>query len=253
MTGASSGIGRAVALRLAAEGAQVLVHGRDAARTEEVARLTGGSPLVADLAVPGSHGDLADRALAVDGRIDILVAGAGAGWSGPFAGMGDGELRRLVELDLVAPLALTRAVLPGMVARNCGQIVLVGSVAGRTGVAGEAVYAAAKAGLDAFAESLRLELVGSGVSVSVVVPGAVRTSFFDNRGRPYGRRFPRPVDPERVAAVTLDVVRHGRPEAWVPRWLAVAPSVRALAPRAFRRLSARFGEQVRSGGVEGPP
>ena len=118
VTGASSGIGRAVALRLAAEGAEVLVHGRDGARTEEVARLAAGTPLVADLAVPGSHGELADRALAVHGRIDILVAGAGAGWSGRFADMDDGELRRLVELDLVAPLALTRAVLPGMTARR---------------------------------------------------------------------------------------------------------------------------------------
>lgn len=245
VTGGSSGIGRAVALQLAGAGAHVLVHGRDRGRTEEVARLVGGTPLIADLATPGAAADLASQAVAARGGVDVLVASAGAGWAGPFVEMTEERLRRLVELDLVAPLVLTRALLPAMVGRGSGHVVLMSSVAGRTGVAGEAVYAAAKGGLDAFAESLRLELEGSGVGVTVVVPGAVRTPFFERRGRPYARRFPRPVNPDRVAIATLAAIRRQRTETWVPRWLAVAPLVRVLAPGPYRRLSARFGEPVR--------
>jgi short-subunit dehydrogenase len=124
--------------------------------------------------------------------------------------------------------------------------VLVTSVAGRTGVAGEAAYAACKAGLDAFAESVRLELRGSGVGVSVVVPAAVRTPFFDTRGRAYDRAFPRPVSADRVAGAVLTAIRDDRAEVWVPGWTRAAAVVRAVAPSAYRRLAGRYGEPVRS-------
>jgi short-subunit dehydrogenase len=246
VTGASSGIGSSAARRLAAAGAQVLVHGRDRARTDQVARTIGGVPLVAELGSAAAAQELARAAIGVHGRVDLLVASAGAGWSGSFLDMEPDRIEELLALDLLAPVVLARCLLPPMVARGSGHVVLVGSVAGRTGVAGEAVYAAAKAGLDACAESLRLELTGTGVGVSVVVPGAVATPFFDGRGRPYDRRFPRPVSPELVADAVVEAVRRDRAEVWVPRWLGVAPRVRALSPGVFRRLSARFGEPVRS-------
>jgi short-subunit dehydrogenase len=245
VTGASSGVGRAVALALADAGARLLAHGRDPDRTTDVARRTGGAPLLADLVVPGVADDLAAAALDVHGRVDLLVACAGAGWSGSFLDMPGTEAERLWQLNLLAPVQLVRAVLPGMLDAGTGHLVLMGSVAGRTGVAGETVYAATKAALDAFAESLRLELRGTGVGVTVVLPGAVRTPFFEHRGRGYDRRLPRPVPPERVADATVAAVRAGRAEAWVPRWLRVAPAVRALAPTAYRRLAGRYGEQVR--------
>lgn len=252
VTGASSGIGRAVAERLAAAGARVLVHGRDEARTTQVADEIGGTPLLADLSLPPAADDLAAQALAVHGRVDLLVANAGSGWSGPFLDMGGDEIDRLLALDLRAPVALVRALLPGMVERRFGHLVLVGSVAGRTGVAGEAVYAAAKAGVDGFAESLRLELHGSGVGLTVVVPAAVSTPFFAGRGRPYERRLPRPVGADRVADAAVRAVQTGRAEVWVPGWLRVASTVRGLAPSAFRSLSVRFGEQVRARAEDGP-
>jgi short-subunit dehydrogenase len=111
-------------------------------------------------------------------------------------------------------------------------------------VAGEAVYAAAKAGLDVFAESLRLELNGSGIGVTVVLPAAVDTPFFSTRGRPYDRRFPRPVSADRVAEATLAAIERDRAEAWVPRWVAAASVARAVAPRPYRWLAGRFGERV---------
>jgi short-subunit dehydrogenase len=124
-----------------------------------------------------------------------------------------------------------------MAGRGHGAVVFIGSVAGHVGVPGEAVYAAAKAGLVGLADSLRAELAGLGVSVSVVSPGAVATPFFERRGVPYGRRFPRPVPPERVADAVMAAVRTGRPETLVPRWLAVAVRLRGAAPSLYRRLA----------------
>jgi short-subunit dehydrogenase len=244
VTGASAGIGAAVAERLAEAGARVVVHGRDAERAAEVATRLGGVPVLGDLALPGVAAGVADAALAVHGRIDVLVANAGLGWSGPFVQMRAEEIDHLVALDLLAPLQLVRCLLPSMVERRSGHVALVGSIAGRTAVAGEAVYAATKAALDIFAESLRLEIRGSGVFVSLTLPGVVDTGFFSARGRPYDRKRPRPVPAADVARALVGGIANDRAEIWIPRWLRVAPAVRALAPGLYRQLSARFGEQV---------
>jgi short-subunit dehydrogenase len=133
-----------------------------------------------------------------------------------------------------------------MLERRTGHVALVGSIAGRTAVAGEAVYAATKAALDVFAESLRLEVRDTGVGVSLTIPGVVDTGFFAARGRPYDRGHPRPVPAADVARALVHGIAHDRDEVWVPGWLRVAPVVRALAPGLYRRLSGRFGEQVTS-------
>nr|WP_206038061.1 SDR family NAD(P)-dependent oxidoreductase [Rhodococcus sp. HNM0569] len=245
VTGASAGIGAAVADRLAARGAHVLVHGRDAERTRAVAAHVHGTAILGDLADPAGRHAVVEHALAARGRVDILVANAGAGWSGPLPDMSVAHVRSLLELDLVASIELTHALVPAMVHRGHGAVCFVSSIAGRTGVAGEAVYSAAKAGVDVFAESLRAETAGTGVSVGVVVPGAVDTGFFDHRGRRYDRAFPAPVPPDRVADAIVRVVEGGRAEEWVPRWLRLAPAVRALAPGPYRYLATRFGEPVR--------
>jgi short-subunit dehydrogenase len=246
ITGASAGIGQSVAIRFAAHGARVLVHGRDPDRTEAVARSVNGTALVADLATPQGRRDLIMEAERQFGRIDVLVNNAGIGWSGPFTQMTVDEIRRVVEVDLLAAVELTHAVLPGMLDRSRGAVCFVSSVAGRTGVAGEAVYSATKAGLDAFAESLRFEAAGTGVHVGVVVPGVVNTGFFEKRGRPNERARPKPVPPEAVADSVLSAVA-GRAEVWIPRWLRVASTIRAVTPSAYRRLATRFGEPIRLG------
>jgi short-subunit dehydrogenase len=245
VTGASAGIGRAIASRAGAAGARVLVHGRDDDRTRQVAAEVGGFPLVADLSVGTERMRLCAEAVETFGRVDVLVNNAGVGWAGPLTDMTTAQLRAVIKVDLLAALELTHELLPPMVTRGEGAICFVSSIAGRTGVAGEAVYSAAKAGIDMFAESLRAETSATGVGVSVVVPGAVSTGFFDNRGLPYTRARPRPVPPEAVAKAVLDAVTRGRAEAWVPRWLRIAPVVRAVAPGPYRLLSTRFGEQVR--------
>jgi short-subunit dehydrogenase len=221
----------------------VLVHGRDPDRTRDVARAVGGRALIADLNSPADRQRLATEALDAFGRVDVLVNNAGFGYYGPFKAMSVDTIRRLVEVDLLAAIELTRDLLPGMVEQKHGTICFVTSIAGRTGVAGEAVYSATKAGLDAFADSLRGETAGSGVNISVVVPGVVDTGFFETRGSPYTRTRPRPIPADTVADAVVRAVERDHAEEWRPRWLRIAPTVRALAPGAFRRLAVRFGGQ----------
>jgi short-subunit dehydrogenase len=241
VTGASAGIGQVAAARFAAKGARVLVHGRDPARTQKVADEVGGRALIADLGSAADRQRLAAEALDAFGGVDVLVNNAGVGYAGRFSEMDVDVIGRLIEVDLLAAIELTRSLLPGMIERNRGAICFVTSIAGRTGVAGEAVYSATKAGLDAFADSLRGETARSGVKVSVVIPGVVDTGFFETRGSPYGRARPRPIPADTVAEAVVRAVERDRAEEWRPRWLRIAPTVRALAPGAFRQLAIRFG------------
>jgi short-subunit dehydrogenase len=235
VTGASSGIGRAAVRRLAARGARVVAHGRDATRLDELSRLTGAATIAGDLADPAEPVRLAREA----GEVDILVNNAGRGWAGKFIEMSG--IDDIVRVNLTAPIELTRAVLPGMLDRGRGHLMFVTSIAGRTGVAGEAVYSATKAGLDTFAESLRFELHGTGIEVSVLVPGVVDTPFFDHRGRPYQRRRPRPLPVGVVADTLVRGIAAGRAELYAPRWLRLPVVVRGTMPGVYRRLAARFG------------
>ena len=142
-------------------------------------------------------------------------------------------------------MLLTRAVLPAMLERGRGHLCFVTSIAGRSGVAGEAVYAAGKAGLDAFADSLRLEAAGTGVEISTFVPAVVDTAFFTHRGTPYLRRSPKPRDPERVARQVVSLIESGGMERWSDPALRAAPVLRAVWPAAYNRLAGRWGEQTR--------
>ncbi|MEU6776062.1 SDR family NAD(P)-dependent oxidoreductase [Streptomyces sp. NPDC046759] len=242
VTGASSGIGAGVARRLAAEGGwRLVLNGRDATRLEQVADQIDALAVPADLTRPGAGRLLTDLVLDHAGRLDLVVASAGVGWAGDFTGMPHARIDEIVGVDLLATLHLVRAVLPPMVAAGSGRIVLIGSVAGSVGVRGEAVYSAAKAALAAFADALRYELRGTGVGLTHVIPGVVDTPFFERRGAPYTRIWPRPVPPERVADAVWTAVRHGKDEVYVPGWLRCPALVRGAAPGLYRRLAARFG------------
>jgi short-subunit dehydrogenase len=128
-----------------------------------------------------------------------------------------------------------------MLQRRRGAVVNVSSIAGHVGVREEAVYASTKAGLIGFSESLRYELKGTGIQVSVVSPGVVDTAFFERRGRPYQRTFPRPVAVERVAESVVRAIRRGGAQVYVPRWMAFPAWLRGAWPGLYRSLAGRFG------------
>jgi short-subunit dehydrogenase len=236
VTGATSGIGAAITRQLLAAGTKVAATGRSEAALEGLAA-HGCATRAADLSDPATWPELVRFA---GDDLDLLVAAAGIGAAGPVSSLTSGEIADLLTIDLIAPLALVREALPAL-RRGRGRIVLVGSVAGALAVRDEAVYSAAKAGLAAFASALRSELSGTGVSVTLSVPGAVATPFFTRRGREYARRFPRPLDPDRVAEDVLAAAAHRHREVWTPRWLAAVARLRGMAPGTYTRLADSFG------------
>lgn len=239
VTGASSGIGAATAVALADAGARLWLVGRDEHRLAAVAARTDGTAVVADLADPDGPARVVRALSGLD--VGVLVHAAGRGWAGPVARMPAATLRELIMVDLLAPLELTRLLLPGMLAAGAGSIVFVSSIAGVVGVPEEAGYAAAKAGLLGFADSLRQEVGPCGPQVSVIIPGAVATSFFEHRGRAYDRRVPRQLPAGRVAQATVRAIRTGRAEVHVPAWLGLASRMHGAAPGTYRRLARRWG------------
>ena len=241
ITGGSSGIGAATARALTRAGACPLVAGRDAGRLAEVARQTGAVPLRADLATPDGVEELVAGALAEAGRVDLLVNNAGVGWAGEIGEMTAAKATELMAVNLLAPIHLARLLAPEMAKRGAGHLVFISSIAAITGTRHEAGYAASKAGLHCFAESLAYELDGQNVGVSVVVPGVVDTPFFDHRGRPYARSAPVPIPADRVARAVIGAVRHDRAVTYVPRWMRFPAWLHGTAPRTFRVLASRYG------------
>jgi uncharacterized protein len=240
VTGGSSGIGAAIARALTAAGARPLVAGRDARRLATVARETGGVPLQADLADPDGPAALASAALREAGHIDLLVSNAGVGWAGPIGEIPPAKVNELITVNLTAPIQLIRLLAPTMTERRGGRIMFVSSIAGATGVREESVYAAAKAGLSCFAESLSYELADRGVGVSLIVPGVVDTPFFERRGRAYHRRRPVLIPAERIAEAVIWAAEHDQREVFVPGWMLFPARLHGVAPGLFRSLAARF-------------
>ena len=184
VTGATGGIGAAVARALHAQGARVALTGRRAAELESLAAELGERAFAApaDLADPAAPAALVERVEAEFGALDILVNNAGLTRDMLALRMGDADWNAVLEVDLTAPFRLARAALRGMMKRRHGRIVSIASIVGTTGNAGQANYAAAKAGLVGMSKSLAQEVATRGVTVNVVAPGFVKTAMTDALG-----------------------------------------------------------------------
>jgi NAD(P)-dependent dehydrogenase (short-subunit alcohol dehydrogenase family) len=180
VTGATSGIGRAAAELLAARGAEVIVHGRDAVRgTAVVDAITAHDGkarfAAADLSDPAALEQLAEGS----GPVDVLVNNAGLAWFGPTPDLDVATFDQLFEANVRAPYFLVAALAPKMVARGSGSIINVGSMAGQIGMPGGAAYGATKAALASMTRSWAAELSPSGVRVNAVAAGPVYTPIQD--------------------------------------------------------------------------
>jgi len=184
VTGASSGIGTALARELARHGHDLVLTARRAAPMEALAaalRALGGAGatvIPADLSKPGAAAALADDLAARGLDVDILVNNAGLGALGRFDRMDSGRIGDMLQVNIIALTELTRLLLPGMIARGHGRIMLVSSVAGFQPGPRMAVYFATKAYVTSLGEALAYELRRTGVSVTVLCPGATETEFF---------------------------------------------------------------------------
>jgi short-subunit dehydrogenase len=232
LTGASRGIGAVLATRVADEGAHLLLAARDAQKLESVradcaARNVSVRVVVADVSQRADRERLAREA----GEIDVLINNAGIEATEALTNQTLDEIDAQVVTNLIAPIALTRLVLPAMLARRRGVVVNVSSMSGKGATPFNAVYAATKFGLNGFTASLRLELEGTGVHVGVVCPSFVgRTGMWADTGR----RAPalmREVSPEKVVSGVLAVIR-GAPEVLVtPGPIRPMLALRELFPR----------------------
>ena len=209
VTGAGSGIGRAVAARLAAGGTRVAVADvNEETGKESVAALggAGGIFVHADVTSPESVAEAAARATGELGPVDILVNVAGADVVKPFLDTDEELWRWLIELNLIGVFRCTKAFLPGMVERGYGRIVNVASDAGRVGSSGEAVYSGAKGGVIAFTKTIAREVARSGVTANTVCPGPTDTPPLRKTVAHGGEKF--------ISALTkaIPVGRLGQPE-----------------------------------------
>jgi short-subunit dehydrogenase len=216
ITGASRGIGAATARELARRGFVLALAARSqpelGALTAELLRQ--GCPALAiptDLREPGQVERLADIALAQLGRVDVLVNNAGIGGSGRSVWrMPAEQARDMLAVNFDAPVMLTRALLPHMIARRSGALIFIGSVAGRVALPGSALYSATKHGLRGFALGVRREVLPYGVRVSLVAPGFIDTAMIERL-----RRVPK-VAPERVARAIAELIERPQRERFVP-------------------------------------
>ncbi|HEV2777396.1 MAG TPA: SDR family NAD(P)-dependent oxidoreductase [Solirubrobacteraceae bacterium] len=245
VTGASRGIGRAVAHALAERGAIVGLAARSTTELEALARELPGAhhPLTCDVALPASIATATEDFVAAAGGMDLLVANAGIAYYEPVASQSLDKIELMTEVNWLGTVYTVKAALPFLLERGAGHIVVMSSGAGLRGFPGAAAYSATKAAQRMFAEALRHELAGSGVSVTTVYPGEIRTSLHDHEGTQmpqWYRGGPNAASADALAARILTAIQrdsrhlHYRP---VVKHMGILNGVSpGIADRVLRRL-----------------
>jgi short-subunit dehydrogenase len=248
LTGATGGIGHAIARDLRAQGAELILTGRRVDVLEPLAKELDARSLPADL----EDLDSVDRLVAEAGPVDVLVANAALPGSGALLDFTPEQIHRALTVNLEAPIRLARATAASMVDHGRGHIVLIGSVAGKAASPSASMYNATKFGLRGFALGFREDLRGTGVGVSIVEPGFVREAgmFVEGGGKlPKGVRT---VSPDDVAAGVRRAIERNRGEVVVaPVEMRIGAGIGSLFPELSATVQRKVGGGVMESLTEG--
>ena len=249
LTGATGGIGHAIARAVAGRGARLLLTGRRAEVLEPLAAELSGRAIACDL----SQAEEVSRLLSEVGNADVLIANAALPASGLLSSFSVEEVDRALAVNLRAPIVLAQALSAGMAARGAGHLVFISSMSGKTTSVGSSVYSATKFGLRGFALGLREDLRGSGVGVSTVFPGFISDAgMFHEAGVELPGYVPTRT-PEQVATAVLRSIERNRSEIDVaPLTLRLGAAVGGVLPELTGRLQRRLGsDEIASAMAEG--
>jgi short-subunit dehydrogenase len=238
LTGATGGIGHAIARRLHDAGASLILTGRRTDVLEPLAAEVGGRAIAVDLSDRAAVEQLLDQA----GDVDVLVANAAVPASGDILDFREEQIDKAIEVNLRAPMIMARVLGERMAARRRGHIVFISSLSGKSGQANSSIYSATKFGLRGFGQGLRADLGARGVGVSVVFPGFIRDAgmFHDS-----GAKLPKGVGtstPEQVAAGVERAIVHNKGEVDVaPVGMRAGTAFAQLAPEVSGKVARRLG------------
>ena len=251
ITGASSGIGLAIARHLAAAGASVVLGARRADRLQEAVdgiRRRGGTAeaVPMDVTVEADVQRLVDRAVSVFGRLDIMVCNAGFGYYGTVEDTPPDVMRRMLDVNFLGTYFGARSALPLFRRAGRGHLIVVSSIVGRRGIAQMSGYSATKAAQVGFVESLRTEFVGTGIHASVVLPISTETEFREAMVRDYGHSV-RGLGPKQnadaVAAAVVRCIRRPVAEVYPHRKSRALTVINAVAPGFTDGLVRKYGRR----------
>ncbi len=238
LTGATGGLGQAIARTLSAKGARLILTGRRVDVLEPLAKELDARSLAVDL----ERREEVERLIHDVGEVDILLANAGLSAAGQILDFSTEEVDRILEVNLRAPVVLAHGLLPQMLERDRGHILFMSSLAGKAATAGQAIYNATKFGLRGFALALRADLQDTGVGVSAVSPGFIRDAgmFADA-----GVKLPPGIgtrSPEDVARAVVEAIERDRAEVDVaPLHLRIGSLLSGLAPDTAAAVTRRMG------------
>jgi NADP-dependent 3-hydroxy acid dehydrogenase YdfG len=252
ITGASAGIGRATAVRLARDGAAVAMCARrheplEAAAADVVASGGQALPLVADVVSNADMRRFVDAAVARFGRLDVMMCNAGFGVAGAIDDVTPDQMRKLVDVNYMGTFYAARAALEVFRRQNSGHLIVISSIVGKRGVPYMGAYSATKFAQVGMAECLRAEVAGSPIHVTVVYPVSTESEFFDVMSHETGRQVTRAFGPRQETAVVADAIARAIarpvPEVYPHFKSRALVWLNAVAPGFTDRVVKRFGRK----------
>jgi NADP-dependent 3-hydroxy acid dehydrogenase YdfG len=251
ITGASAGIGRAAALRMARAGSSVAICARRADRLAEVAndiaRLGGQAlPVVADVGAEGDMTGFVDRVMERFGRLDVMICNAGFGIYGALDSISAADMRRLLDVNFMGTFHAARAALPVFRRQGAGHLIVISSIVGKRGIPYAGAYSATKFAQVGLIECLRSEVEGSDIHATLVYPISTETEFFDvmiRESGPMTRGMGPRQSADQVAESIAWAIERPVPEVYPYRWSRGLAILNSLAPGFCDRLAKKWGRK----------